>query len=71
MSENVFKNVAQCFPKPKKTFLNVLFCPELKNNQFTVTEEEQNKKIFTFKKLESEIIFLKKCSNGLIDYQNS
>ena len=33
---------------------NVLFCPQLKDIQFTVKEEERNQKIFTFKKLESE-----------------
>ena len=36
------------------TSLNVLFCPRLKDNQFTVIEVERNQKIFTFKKLESE-----------------
>ena len=30
------------------------FVHNSKNNQFTVTEEERNQKIFTFKKLESE-----------------
>ena len=33
---------------------NVLFCPQLKDIQFTVTEEERNQKLFTFKKLESD-----------------
>ena len=27
---------------------NVLFCPQSKDNQFTVIEEERNQKIFTF-----------------------
>ena len=46
------KNVDQCFPKPKTTSSNVLFCPRPKDNQFTVIEEEINQKIFTFKKLD-------------------
>ena len=33
---------------------NVLFCPQPKDIQFTVIEEERDQKIFTFKKLESE-----------------
>ena len=33
---------------------NVLFCPQHKDNQFTVIEEDRNPKIFIFKKLESE-----------------
>ena len=41
-------------------------CPQPKDNQFTVIEEERNKKIFTFKKLESEnfdmLFFSKKNS---------
>ena len=39
---------------PKMMSSNVLICPELKDNHFTVIEEEQNQKIFTFKKLESK-----------------
>ena len=50
----VKKNVNQCFPKPKTTSSNVLFCPQPKDNLFTVIEEERNQKIFTFKKLESK-----------------
>ena len=51
----VWKMVKEiCFPKPKMTSSNVLFCPQPKNNQFTVIEEERNHKMFTFKKLESE-----------------
>ena len=39
----------------KMTSLNVLFCPQPKDNQFTVIEEERNnQKIFDFKKLEPE-----------------
>ena len=59
------KNVDQCSPKPKTTSSNVLFCPQLKDTQFSVTEEERNQKIFTFKKLESHnfvFFFFKKCS---------
>ena len=47
------KHVDQCFPKPETTSSNVLFCPQPKENQFTVIEE-RNQKIFTYKKLESE-----------------
>ena len=32
----------------------VFFCPQWKDIQFTVTEEERNQEIFTFKKMESE-----------------
>ena len=55
MSENgvCFKKYI-CFPKPKTTSSNVLFCSQPKDNQFTVIEEERNQKTFTFKKLESE-----------------
>ena len=42
------------FPKPKTTSSNVLFCPQPKDNQLIVIEEERNQKIFTFKKLETE-----------------
>ena len=42
------------FPKTKTLCSNVLFCPQPKNNQFTVIEVERNQKIFTFKKLESK-----------------
>lgn len=35
------KNAHQCSPKPKITSLNVLFYPQPKNHQFTVTEEEK------------------------------
>ena len=35
------KNVDQCFSKPKTTSSNVLFCPQPKDNQFTVIEEEK------------------------------
>ena len=52
--QKMVENVDQCFPKPKTTSLNVLFFPQPKDIQFTVTEEERNQKIFTFKKLESE-----------------
>ena len=36
------------------TSSNVLFCPQLKDIQFAITEEEINQKIFTFKELESD-----------------
>ena len=48
------KNVDQCFPKPHISSSNVLFSPQPKDIQFTVTEEERNQKMFTLKKLESE-----------------
>ena len=48
------KNVNRCPLKAKMTSSNVLFCPQLTNIQFTVTEEERNQEIFTFKELESE-----------------
>ncbi len=54
MSENGEKNVDHCFPKPKLTSLNVSFCPQPKNIQFTVIKDERNQKIFTFEKLKSE-----------------
>ena len=31
-----------------------MFCPQPKDNQITVTEEERNQKIFAFKNMESE-----------------
>ena len=41
-----------CFcPKPKITSSNVLFCPQPKYIQFTVTEEHRNQKLFTFERL--------------------
>ena len=46
------ENVEMHFPKSKLTSSNVLFCPQHKDNEFTVIEEERNQKIFTFKKLE-------------------
>ena len=45
------KNVDQCFPKPKMTSSNVLFYSQPKDIQFTVTKEQRNQKIFTFKKM--------------------
>ena len=45
----------------KMSSLNVLFCPQLSDIQFTVTEEERKQIIFTFNKLESknpEVAFL-------------
>ena len=42
------------FPKAQVDVLKCpQFCPQPKDNQFTVTEEETNQKIFSFKKLES------------------
>ena len=37
--QKMVKNVDQCLPKPKMTSSNVLFCPQLKDIQFTVIEE--------------------------------
>lgn len=59
-SKKILKNVDLCFLKPKVTFSNVLFCPQLKDNQFSVMEMERNRKIFIFKKLESENFSFKK-----------
>ena len=56
----MIRNFNQCFPKPETTSSNVLFCPQPKDIQFTVIEEERNQKIFTFKKLESENFDFKK-----------
>ena len=58
------KNDDQCNPKPEMTSSNILFCPQPKDIQFTVIEEEGNQKILTVKKLEN-------YSNRLFDYQNS
>ncbi len=44
------KNVDHCFV----TSSNVLFCPQTKDIQFTVIEDEINQKIFTFEKPKSE-----------------
>lgn len=52
------KNVDQCVQKPKMTSLQVLFCPQPKDNQFSVTEEEINQNMFTFSTLESEKLLL-------------
>ena len=46
--QKMVKSVDQCFPKPNMTSSNVLFCPQPKDNQFTVIEEEINQEIFTF-----------------------
>ena len=48
------KNVNECYLKSGETSQNVLFCPQSKCIQFTVTEERRNEEIFTFKKLKSE-----------------
>ena len=40
------KNVDLCFPKPKKKTLNVLFCPQPKDAQFTVIGKERNQKSY-------------------------
>ena len=50
MSENGKKNYDQCFPKPKTTSSNVLFCPQPKNNQFTVIEERNHLRSWNQKK---------------------
>ena len=49
------KNVDQSF---MMTSSNVSFCPQLKDIQFTVREEERNQEMFIFKKLESENLFI-------------
>ena len=43
--QKVEKNVDQCFQKLEMSSSNVLFCPQSKDNQFTVTEEERNQKM--------------------------
>ncbi len=40
--------------KPKVTSSNVLFCSQLNNIQFTVTEDSRNQNIFTLEELKSE-----------------
>ena len=58
-------NVSQCFLKPTISSYNVLFCPELKIFSLQSVKGEQNRKIFTFKKLESnnfDLYFLKKMT---------
>ena len=63
------KNVDQCFLKPKTTSSNVVFCPQPKENQFTVIEEERNQKL----ELENFSFFLLKkvlksiCSSNVIN----
>lgn len=51
------KSLDQCFQKPKMTSLQVLFCPQPKDDQFSVTEEI-NQNMFTFRTLESEKLLL-------------
>lgn len=41
--------------------LKVLFCPEPKDIQFIVKEEERKQKALTFKKLDLKIILKKKA----------
>lgn len=52
------KKVNQCFQKHKMTFLNILFCPQPKDMNFTVIEEERNKNILMFNKLEAVLWFV-------------
>ncbi len=62
------KDVFSVSPKLKVTSSNVLFCPQHKDIQFTVTEDERNQKMFTFEKLKSEFehFFLKNDSKQLM-----
>ena len=46
--------VNQCFCEESVNERGPQFCPQLKDIQFTLREEERNQKIFTFKKLKSE-----------------
>ena len=62
------KYVDQCFPKPKTTSSNV--CPQPKNNQFTVIEEERNKEIVTFKKLVSNNSYFFSLKSAQNDYMS-
>ena len=63
------KSVDQCFPKPKMTSSNVLFCTQSKDIQFTVIEDEERQKTFTYKRLVSENLGFN-YSNQSMDYQN-
>lgn len=54
----VKKKVNRCFQKHKMTFLNILFCPQPKDMNFTVIEEERNKNILMFNKLEAVLWFV-------------
>ena len=50
------KVIKKCRPKPKTTSSSVLFCPQPKDNQFTVIEEEINQEIITLRSW-NQIIF--------------
>ncbi len=52
------KNVDQCFPEPKVTSSNVLFCPQPKEEK-----EKERREFGQF--------FLQNDLKRLIDYQNS
>ena len=54
MSENG-ENIGQCLSQAKLTSSYILFCPQPKDTQLTVSQEERNQNICTLKKLESEI----------------
>lgn len=63
------KNVVQCFPNPKMTSWNVVFCPQLKGIQFTLIGEQINQELLPFKKLKSEnfdILFFKNYLKPLL-----
>ena len=46
--------INSCSSKSKMTSSNILFYPQSSDIEFTVTEEERNQELFTFKKLNSE-----------------
>lgn len=51
--------------KCKTMVKNVLFCPQLKYMQLTVTEEEKKLKVLKFKKLESQNFYFEKKKKSL------
>ena len=65
----MLKNVDQCFPKPKTTSSNLLFCPQPKDNQFTVIEEKETRKYSLLRSWNQRIylFFLKKKVVKLIN----
>ena len=46
----------QEIPEAQVDVLNILFCPQPKDIQFIVIEEERNQKIFTFSKKKAQIL---------------
>ena len=70
--QKIVTNVDRSFPKPKVTSLNILFCPQPRDIQFIVTENQKTENTH----LEAEIrdyghFFLKKNKLKIINDQNS